>query len=241
MIHSNAQCLNLVILSFVRIIGRASSYFGILQRIYAFISQSTVNKFFTDWLREAKVEFNGTEVEMFKLTLKRLSDTRWTCQYDACKAIHVSFKYILGTLEHFSVEYQNGESRAGAERLLNEVTKEFAIYLVIFKQVLMLTMILSKDLQGESMDLAAEIQHINGVQAQLDMAIQDTVSELSLCKYIWNTATLLIPEFELPQQVFRPFRQSRLLNETLPGNAVTEVDDISIVFIPLVTRIVDEF
>ena len=73
------------------------------------------------------------------------------------------------------------------------------------------------------------------------MAIQDTVSESSLWKSIWNTATLLISEFELPQQVFRPFRKSRLLNETLPENPGTEVDYISIVFIPLVTRIVDEF
>ena len=122
---------------------------------------------------------NGTEVEVFKLTLKRLSDTRRTCQYAACKAIHVSLKYILETLEHFSVD-QKGGRRAGAERLLNEVTREFAIYLVIFEQILMLKKKKKKNLQGESIDLAAAFQHISGVQAQLDMAIQDAVSESSL-------------------------------------------------------------
>ena len=73
------------------------------------------------------------------------------------------------------------------------------------------------------------------------MAIQDTVSESSLWKSIWNAATSLISEFGLPQHVYRPFRKSRLLNETLSENPVTEVDYISIVFIPFVTRIVDEF
>ena len=76
----------------------------------------------SDKLREAKKGLNGTEVEMLKLTLKRLSVTRWTCQYAACKAIHVSFKCILETLEDFSVDYQNGGRGAAAERLLNEVT-----------------------------------------------------------------------------------------------------------------------
>ena len=51
---------------------------------------------------------------------------------------------------------------------------------------------------------------------------------------------MLISEFVL-SQVFRPFLKSRLLNETLPGNPVPEVDYISILFIPLITRIVDEF
>ena len=93
-------------------------------------------------------------------------------------------------------------------------------------------MIMSKNLQGESIDLAAAIQHINDVQTQLDIAIQDTVSEGSLWKSIWNTATMLISDFEFPQQILRPFRKARLLNEPLPENPVTEVDYICIVFTP---------
>ena len=63
-IHCNAHRLNLVILSCIRNIGKVSSFFDILQRIYVFIIGSTVHKFFSDQLREAKKELNGTEVEM---------------------------------------------------------------------------------------------------------------------------------------------------------------------------------
>ena len=44
--------------------------------------------------------------------------------------------YIIETLEHFSDHYQNGGRSSGAERLLNEFTREFALYLVIFDKSL---------------------------------------------------------------------------------------------------------
>ena len=72
-IHCNTHRLNLVILVCVRNIGRVSSFFDLLQRIYVFMSGSAVHKFFSKKLKESNKELGGAEGEMFKSTLKRLS------------------------------------------------------------------------------------------------------------------------------------------------------------------------
>ena len=80
------------------------------------MSGSAVHKVFSEKLKDANK--NHKAGDEFKLTLKRHSDTRWTSQFESCRAAHSSMGFIVEALEQFySIDERNAERRIVADRL----------------------------------------------------------------------------------------------------------------------------
>ena len=96
-IHCNAHKMNLCIVDCVKGIGKVADFFEVLQRlVYIFISGSVVHKVFSERLKDANKDHKAGDE--FKLSLKRHSDTRWTSQFELCRAARSSMEFIVDTL-----------------------------------------------------------------------------------------------------------------------------------------------
>lgn len=99
-----------------------------------------------------------TELEPTKraVELKRLSDTRWACQYYSLWAIKQSLPSILATLEE--VSNQTNSHRAIEARSLNGlIDAQFVLQIYMLENIFGLTKTLSDQLQATDLDLASAI------------------------------------------------------------------------------------
>lgn len=121
--------------------------------------------------------------------LKRLSETRWACRYDAIHAIKATYISLIATLE----EIAEGEDRSRAVEargLLHQVkTFHFIICLSTFDLLLSITNALSKILQDPKLDLAAASELV-------DATIRTLHQYRSEAKWsgIWQESVLLANE-----------------------------------------------
>ncbi|XP_065662667.1 zinc finger MYM-type protein 1-like [Hydra vulgaris] len=116
------------------------NYFGVLQSLYSFFVASTHR---WDLLK-------GNHV-----TLKRLSDTRWSCRSDASKSLVENFDGIHAALCHIAEDTEEkSDTRHEALCLLNKITKlEFAFMAVLWHHILKRFNAVSKFLQKVELDL----------------------------------------------------------------------------------------
>lgn len=84
--HCMNHKLNLVIVATCRGIKSATDFFMTLQGLYVFMSGSTVHQMFIDTQMKMKIG---------KVELKKLSDTRWACQYSSCLVVKRTIKAII--------------------------------------------------------------------------------------------------------------------------------------------------
>lgn len=99
-----------------------------------------------------------TELEPTKraVELKRLSDTRWACQYYSLWAIKQTLPRILATLEE--VSNQTNSHRAIEARSLNGlIDAQFVLQIYMLENIFGLTKTLSDQLQATDLDLASAI------------------------------------------------------------------------------------
>ncbi|XP_065665418.1 uncharacterized protein LOC136086852 [Hydra vulgaris] len=116
------------------------NYFGVLQSLYSFFVASTQR---WDLLK-------GNHA-----TLKRLSDTRWSCRSDASKSLVENFDGIHAALCHIAEDTEEkSDTRHEALCLLNKITKlEFAFMAVLWHHILKRFNAVSKFLQKVESDL----------------------------------------------------------------------------------------
>ncbi|XP_065645747.1 zinc finger MYM-type protein 1-like [Hydra vulgaris] len=115
------------------------NYYGVLQSLYSFFVASTHR---WDLLK-------GNYA-----TLKRLSDTRWSCRSDASKSLVENFNGIHAALCHIAEDTEEkSDTRHEALCLLNKITKlEFALMAVLWHHILKRFNAVSKFLQKVEFD-----------------------------------------------------------------------------------------
>ncbi|XP_065667614.1 uncharacterized protein LOC136087915 [Hydra vulgaris] len=110
------------------------NYFGVLQSLYSFFVASTHR---WDLLK-------GNHV-----TLKRLSDTRWSCRSDASNSLVENFDRIHAALCHITEDTEEK-----SDNLINKIIKlEFAFMAVLWHHILKRFNAVSKFLQKVELDL----------------------------------------------------------------------------------------
>ncbi|XP_065654750.1 zinc finger MYM-type protein 1-like [Hydra vulgaris] len=125
---SVSECINFI------------KYFGVLQSLYSFFVASTHR---WDLLKRNHA------------TLKRLSDTRWSCRSDASKSLVENFDGIHAALCHIAEDTEEkSDTRHEALCLLNKITKlEFAFMAVLWHHIFKRFNAVSKFLQKFELDL----------------------------------------------------------------------------------------
>uniref|UniRef100_A0A8C2PTZ0 DUF4371 domain-containing protein n=1 Tax=Cyprinus carpio TaxID=7962 RepID=A0A8C2PTZ0_CYPCA len=143
-IHCHAHRLNLVLVDCVHNVKPVADCFATVQLLYNFFCLVFMEK--------------QTELEPTKraVELKRLSDTRWACQYYSLWAIKQSLPSILATLEE--VSNQTNSHRAIEARSLNGlIDAQFVLQIYMLENIFGLTKTLSDQLQATDLDLASAI------------------------------------------------------------------------------------
>ncbi|XP_037531372.1 zinc finger MYM-type protein 1-like [Nematolebias whitei] len=146
-IHCHAHRLNLVLVDCVHNVDAAADFFEILQMLYKFFSGSVVHDLF---LKKQEELVSAVQ----RLELKRLSDTRWACQYDSIRAVKKTLPAVIATL-HDVVDQKNAKRRTEAKALSALIDKKFVLHLVIFEDIFRTTKFMSDQLQSPNLDLVA--------------------------------------------------------------------------------------
>ena len=175
-IHCHAHRLNLVLVDCVHNIKPVAECFATVQLLYNFFSGSVTHKAFMEKQRDLEPSKRAVE-------LKRLSDTRWSCQYYSLWAIKRTLPAILATLEEISNQ-SNGHRAIEAKSLNGLIDAQFVSQIYILENIFGLTKSLSDQLQAIDLDLASAIDLI--------FALTDTLKDkrsAETCTQIWKCAS----------------------------------------------------
>ena len=144
-VHCYGHLLNLAIQDTLSEVTVLRNALGILQSLYNFIGAST----------KRSTIFSDVDVEESEtpLTIKSLSVTRWTCRYEAAKAVIGQIPRIIKTLLILADDH-DPKTHSDAKSLLTSICDfEFMIGLSILKIILANTSALSSYLQGQTIDV----------------------------------------------------------------------------------------
>uniref|UniRef100_A0A8C5MVP0 Zinc finger MYM-type protein 1 n=1 Tax=Leptobrachium leishanense TaxID=445787 RepID=A0A8C5MVP0_9ANUR len=158
-VHCMNHRLNLAVVDTVKNVAEAAEFFAKLEKLYVFSSTSVVHSVF----ERVQKEMSTKPV----IKLKQLSDTRWTCQYAACKAVLQTLEPLLETLKLLS-DGKNTERRIEANSILNFIDFNFLLSLVLFENILKRTQTLSNMLQAKDLDLASAVFLVRTVIEELE-------------------------------------------------------------------------
>ena len=157
-IHCCAHNLNLNLIDSVQSCIRAILFFGTHETLYIFLSGSLPRLHVLQ--EEQEKQMNG-----IILTLKRLSDTRWTSHKRAVEVVHSSIPCIIDTLTKIAdgdIPNTKAKTVADANGLIaNILTLEFMFLLKFWVYVLDCVHTLSQYLQSSSIDLTTYESFIN--------------------------------------------------------------------------------
>ncbi|XP_069461338.1 zinc finger MYM-type protein 1-like [Ambystoma mexicanum] len=150
--------LNLVIVDTVKNVHTATEFFVKLEKLYVFCSTSVVHSVFV-----------SVQTEMSKqvIRLKHLSDTRWTCQYSAYKAVLHTLEPLLEILT-LVAEGTHAERAIEANGVRQFIDFSFILALVLFENILKRTETLSNMLQQADLDLASAVVLVRTVIEELE-------------------------------------------------------------------------
>lgn len=148
-IHCCAHNLNLVLIDSIRSSINAVSFFGILEALYTFITNS---------LPRLKIfEEEQKKIDGLVLTLKQLSETRWASHKRAVDSVYINLPAIVTSLKRISDgELLNIKLKtiSEAQGLLFQIMNfKFSFLLVLWKNILGKVDILSNYLQNSKIDL----------------------------------------------------------------------------------------
>jgi len=128
--------------------------FGSLQSLHNFIGASSKRNAIFETIQ------SETACTSKSVSLKSLCETRWNCRTDALNSVFTNFSTIINTLEHISDNDINSGSEA--KSLLNNIQNfEFVFCLIVLKDILEYTNILSKYLQSVNINYATVIDMSN--------------------------------------------------------------------------------
>ena len=191
--------------------------FATLENIFVFFTKSTKrNKELKDKLEEIE---NG-------LMLRNLSKTRWSARAESVEAVSRSLDAILDVLEILEGS-KDGETRTKSANLLNSVRNiDFICGIMLLKNVMFKTKMLSDYLQGETVDVAGALVAISSTDGVLksmrvnDNEINDEIEAAIIVAR--NLGTEPLADFSRLHRLRRP---SRRLDDN-PLTATPVLNDI---------------
>ncbi|XP_040079610.1 zinc finger MYM-type protein 1-like [Ixodes scapularis] len=140
-VHCFNHRLNLVIVDACKSFDSARTFFSLIEMLYVFLGGSATHALFIT----VQKQVCGTTIEP-----KGISETRWTCQINACKAVLHALPAIIVTLTKIA---EGGRSRSAEARgILHQLNFTFVSHLSIFSELLGELQILS-DYQNKNCDL----------------------------------------------------------------------------------------
>lgn len=160
-VHCYAHVLNLILVSCCTKNTFAKYFFGTVESLYVFIEGSSK--------RHAIFIKSQQDCGLKRTyTLKRLSDTRWSCRIDSLIALKSTLPAVLKTLEFISENEGTARIASEAEGLLTRVHSfKFVFSLIVFHEFLSYTKTLSDYLQSENMDFLSAAEMTNTVRSVL--------------------------------------------------------------------------
>ena len=121
----------------------AMTFFGTLQHIYTLFASST-----NRWIIFRK--------HVTGLSVKPLSKTRWEYGMESVKAVWYQAGEICNALEELAENTDDAQAKSDAESLVSQIRKyKFLVSLVFWHSLLFQVNYVSKELQSNSMDVAA--------------------------------------------------------------------------------------
>lgn len=152
-IHCHAHRFNLVLVVCVRNLKPAGDVFVIVQDMYKFFSGSFVHAHFIKKQREL-------EPSQQPIELKKLSDTRWSCQYYSMWAVQKTFPAINATLNDIKAQ-PNPRRSTDTWLLLSLIDAEFILHLILFEDLFRTAKFLSDTLQPPDLllETATDLAH----------------------------------------------------------------------------------
>ena len=154
--HCYAHCVNLIIVEATSSNQYARNFFGVLQNLYCFLEASPH--------RHAKLQSIILQVisKPRIKSVKKLSDTRWSCRSDAILAVFQNYVAIVKALEEIEEGSHDGRVASEANGLINQLTKfEFILCLIVMKDLLVKSCTVSDYLQKEDVDIVSAIQVVD--------------------------------------------------------------------------------
>ena len=207
-VHCHAHVLNLILVDTCSKNATARDFFGTVQSLYDFFSASS--KRHTVFMK-AQVEINMPQ----PVTLKRLSDTRWSCRVDSLRAIKVSLAALISALEVIIEEERNGRIVCEARGLLVNIKKfEFILAFEVLLDLLMHTKTLSDYLQQKDLDFVSARDMIISLQEILQKKRSESAFDYCFVEAEAKCAAL---EIEEPLLAPKRRRVSTRIDE-IPGN-----------------------
>ena len=157
-IHCHAHQLNLVLVDSCKKLDHALDFFSLLESPYVFIASSVPHAAFVDKQKELRFPR--------EISLKPLSDTRWSCRYSSIKAVMTTLTALISTLEEMS--YDRNQRSIEARGLLHQVSSfRFLMSLVLFEKIFSITNNLSNLLQAEQLSYASVANCIKATKCAL--------------------------------------------------------------------------
>ena len=158
-VHCFNHRLNLVLVDCVHDIQNAAEFFEAMESLYVFFAGSVPHDEFVKKQKEMSPSKQTIE-------LKRLSDTRWSCQEAACKAVKETLPAMCSTLYDVAKD-KNAKRAVSAKSMQSLIDFPFVITLVIMTSLLHVTKTLSDQLQSPKLQLASAIDLVKAVVATL--------------------------------------------------------------------------
>ena len=177
-VHCYGHVLNLALQDTMTQIEPLRNALGTIQALYNFLEASP----------KRHALFSDTEVqgEDLKLTLKSLSTTRWSCRWEAAKAVHGQMERIVKALLTLSSD-KDPKTYSESRALLTAICDlEFVFGLCVLKVILSNTNSLCRYLQGKTVDVIS-------ARRNADLTIQtlrQCRSEESF-KSVWQLASAM--------------------------------------------------
>ena len=187
-VHCWAHRLNLVLVTAISSIKKASIFLKNMSFIHSFFSASVPHDYFV----KAEMELGEYGKEQGKAMqqneLKSISKTRWCCQAEACDAVLATLGAILKSIEHFE-EGDSVDRTISAQALDRIFDSEFIICLVLFQIILRKSSIVANYLQSKDMDVSRSVELIK--------ALKHDLLKTTLFDEVWNQAQEVIARFEI--------------------------------------------
>jgi hypothetical protein len=144
-VHCYAHILNLALQDTMSDVEPLRNALGTLQSLYNFLEGSPK--------RHALFKSVEVDGDQLLLTLKSLSETRWSCRWEAVKAVTEQMRKIVRALLIFARD-KDKKTYTDSRALMNAICDfEFVFGLILLKMILLNTNSLSKYLQGKSIDV----------------------------------------------------------------------------------------
>ena len=143
--------LNLTLCDMAHSCVKAVSFFGIVQRIYSLIANST---------KRWKILLDNVP----DLTVKSLCNTRWKSRIKSVKAIRFQTPQIRLALLQLYKSYDDAKSKSEAKSLASSLESfEFLLSMVIWYEILFAINMVSKKFQSKSMCIDTTTKELEGV------------------------------------------------------------------------------